>query len=288
MLTLGSSTLVSAGGTWLNAGMSEAFIAKFNPTGDVLWAVSAGGPGDDFPYGLAVRSEDLISIAGAFQDTASFGSNQLTSKGGTDLFLARLAPSPPVLHLPNDIIVTNDHGLCGAAVSFSVSATDPSVLPGSNQPPVSCGYPSGYLFPVGVTTNVCTVTGGAGIQASGSFTITVLDLEAPSIQKVVASPALLWPPNHKMIPVELAVSATDNCDIQSMKIIKVIDSDAPDNPDESNGSPDWVQTGDLTLLLRAERKSANRPRTYSFTVEVTDFSGNRTSRDTNVIVPVHE
>jgi len=33
--------------------------------------------------------------------------------------------------------------------------------------------------------------------------------QSPVIQSAVATPNLLWPPNHKMIPVTLAVAATD-------------------------------------------------------------------------------
>ena len=67
-------------------------------------------------------------------------------------------------------------------MTFSVIATDPSFLLSTNPPNVESTYPSGTVFPVGVTTNVCTVRDTFGNQSSCSLTVTGLDLDPPVIQ----------------------------------------------------------------------------------------------------------
>ena len=37
------------------------------------------------------------------------------------------------------------------------------------------------------------------------------DVTPPTINALSASPNVLWPPNHKFVPVSVSVSATDNC-----------------------------------------------------------------------------
>jgi hypothetical protein len=105
------------------------------------------------------------------------------------------------------------------------------------------------------------------------------DDQAPLIESVVATPSILWPPNHQMVPVTVRVAATDNCAVASKRIVSVTGDEPQDGP------PDWQITGDLTLLLRAERNGPGRGRTYTLTVEVTDSSGNASRQTVDVVVP---
>lgn len=86
-VTLGSTTLTSMGGY-------DVFVAKWNSTSaSVMWAVRAGGIGDDLAYAVAMSGANVY-IAGSFQSaTADFGSTTLTKAGtGTtsDVFVAKL------------------------------------------------------------------------------------------------------------------------------------------------------------------------------------------------------
>ncbi len=82
-LKFGSTTLQSTGG-------SDIFIAKSAYDGSWSWAISAGGKGDDIGYDLALSSGGDIYITGSYVDKASFGSTDLTSVGGSDVFAAKL------------------------------------------------------------------------------------------------------------------------------------------------------------------------------------------------------
>ena len=81
--TFGDTTLTSAGGL-------DVFVLKLDPAGKVLWAVSAGGPGDDDAEDLALGPRDVLMICGLFASTANFGDTTLSAAGLTDLFVARL------------------------------------------------------------------------------------------------------------------------------------------------------------------------------------------------------
>jgi hypothetical protein len=83
----GSNELISAGD-------GDIYLAKYNSSGDFQWARRAGGSIGDGAYGIAVRDTEVY-ITGIFQGTINFnnpsaiGSNEITSAGSTDIFLAK-------------------------------------------------------------------------------------------------------------------------------------------------------------------------------------------------------
>ncbi|MEI6089897.1 MAG: hypothetical protein WCR42_05570 [bacterium] len=85
-LKFGSTTLQSTGG-------SDIFIAKCAYDGTWIWAISAGGQGDDIGYDLAISSAGDIYIAGSYYGQASFGSTDMTSAGIEDAYVAKLNSS---------------------------------------------------------------------------------------------------------------------------------------------------------------------------------------------------
>ena len=80
----------------------------------------------------------------------------------------------------------------------------------------------------------------------------VEDHENPIISSVTANQNKRWPPNHKMVPVTVAVAATDNCDL-TCQIIKVTSNEPVNGYGDGNAAPDWIITGYLTVKLTAER-----------------------------------
>lgn len=80
--TFGTANLVSAGGP-------DVFIAKYDPTGNLLWAKSAGGSSDDRGYAIAVDGSANVFVAGAFNNTAAFGPTNLSAAGSFDVFVAK-------------------------------------------------------------------------------------------------------------------------------------------------------------------------------------------------------
>ena len=83
----------------------------------------------------------------------------------------------PNITCPADITVNADAGSCDAVVSFNATATGGC---GGATPAVTCSPASGSAFPVGTTTVSCTATVGSASDTC-SFTVTVIDNEAPAL-----------------------------------------------------------------------------------------------------------
>lgn len=108
----------------------------------------------------------------------------------------------------------------------------------------------------------------------------------PVIWAATPSPAVLWPPNHKMVRVTVGVSVTDNCnDNVTCKIVAVASNEPVSGTGDDDQSPDWIITGDLTVDLRAERADNGTGRVYTLTVECTDGAGNKSRKTATVSVP---
>ncbi len=79
------------------AGMTDAFLARYNDDGTVAWVKRAGGTGSDEGIDLATAADGTTILVGAFEETAVFGlgeTNQTTlvSAGGSDGFFAKYNP----------------------------------------------------------------------------------------------------------------------------------------------------------------------------------------------------
>ena len=105
--------------------------------------------------------------------------------------------------------------------------------------------------------------------------ISVVDTTPPEINSLAADKTVLWPPNHRMKPVSLTVSSSDNCDDAPVcKIDSVVSNEPVNGLGDGNTSPDWEVTGDLNVNLRSERSGKGNGRIYTVTVICTDACGN--------------
>jgi hypothetical protein len=96
---------------------------------------------------------------------------------------------------------------------------------------------------------------------------------------LTATPDLLWPANGQMVAVTIGASATDDTDPAPVCQISSVASS------EDATSVDWVQTGPLSLLLRADRDGLGTGRTYTITVICTNAAQLSSSATTTVFVP---
>ena len=62
-----------------------------------VWSVAFGGPGDQTAWGVAVDPAGNVVIAGALKGSASFGGQEMTSAGGSDVLVVKLGPDGSVL-----------------------------------------------------------------------------------------------------------------------------------------------------------------------------------------------
>jgi len=110
--TFGTYTLASSGNF-------DLFVAKIAPAGNFLWAIKAGGSGDDCGDGIAIDGRGNAWLTGYFEETTSFGPHTLTSTGQEDVFVAKLGSGTPVEDELNPPVVS--HVIFASPNPFAVS-----------------------------------------------------------------------------------------------------------------------------------------------------------------------
>ena len=80
------ATLLISSGTW------DGFIAKLDANGNWVWAMRAGGAGNDAGWGISTDDIGNSYLIGAFSLESDFGATILTSLGERDVVVAKLSP----------------------------------------------------------------------------------------------------------------------------------------------------------------------------------------------------
>lgn len=70
-------------------GYSDIYIAKYDSTGNCMWAKNAGGSLNDYGLNVSIDTDGNSYITGNFEDEATFGTTQLISYGFIDMFIAK-------------------------------------------------------------------------------------------------------------------------------------------------------------------------------------------------------
>ena len=147
---------------------------------------TAYGMINPYPDNAAILDESDTSFTGPGANYVFWDDLHPTAK-----FQSRLADfvnplidnTPPVLSMPGDL-VKEAGGPTGAVVTFTTSASD--AVSGSR--PTTATPASGSTFPVGTTTVNVSATDAAGNTASGSFKVTVVNMNT-LLRNVTITPA---------------------------------------------------------------------------------------------------
>jgi hypothetical protein len=140
-------------------------------------------------------------------------------------------------------------------------------------------------FPIGTNEVTLGVTDDGTNIVMCSAEVVVQDTTPPAIRSMVATPNLLWPPNHKMRAVRVVVRASDVCGPVRWRITEITSNEPEDDLGDGTTSPDWVICGPRKALLRAERSGQGTGRSYTINVEVRDAAQNTTNGTVQVVVP---
>jgi hypothetical protein len=94
----------------------NAYIVKYDPDGNLLWARREGGPGKTVASGLVAMADGSFFLAGGFRGTSIFGAGQagettLTPMGTESVFLARFDHE-------GNLVWVNDLGVDGNLASW--------------------------------------------------------------------------------------------------------------------------------------------------------------------------
>ncbi len=239
---------------------------------DHNWSINWGS--SNFPWGTGTQGGANIPIAAGMYDV-------YFHRPSGNYYFQIVCPDP-VLNCPPNMEVTAEPGKCGATVFFNQPT--PADYCGNPSVYQTGGLPSGYFFPVGTTTNSFVMFNETGKYAVCSFTVTVLDKEAPVITDVTVTPGMLWPANHKMVDGILTYKAWDNCGKVTTSLS--ISSNEPVNgTGDGDFAPDWNVLNDHTFQLRAERAANGKGRIYSLTLTAVDEAGNTSIQKMQVTVP---
>ena len=184
---------------------SNMTVSATSASGAVVSFTTSASDLVDGPV-IAACSHVSGSIFPLGQTTVNCSATDSRGNTANGSFIVTVADDiPPLLTLPGNITVPAQNA-SGAVVNFTVTATD--AVDGIVA--VTCLPASGYLFPLGDTTVICSATDSHGNNTSGSFNVAVVDdvppvLTLPSNITVVAQ-------NASGVVVTFTVSATDAID----------------------------------------------------------------------------
>jgi hypothetical protein len=147
----------------------------------VLATGEFGSPGP-----LGFLTGDLLDLSGT--PLASVPTSTIVLHGFASAFLDQfsiaeitvdgtVAPpnTAPTVHAPADL-VGEATGPGGAVATFTATASDPE----DGALPATCVPASGSTFPIGATEVDCSATDSAGVSATASFTVRVMDTVPPA------------------------------------------------------------------------------------------------------------
>ena len=144
-------------------------------------------------------------------------------------------------------------------------------------------------LPLGVWTIALVVNDGQVDSAPDTVTVVVRDTVPPLIA-VAASPAVLWPPDGRMVPTTMAVAVTDLCDPSPS--VALIGISTFDPGGSGRRGPDYagaaLGSDDRSIDLRADRAGIGPGRTYTVTYRAADHAGNPAAASASVAVPHDE
>ncbi|HYV54141.1 MAG TPA: T9SS type A sorting domain-containing protein [Chitinophagaceae bacterium] len=105
-LTLGAFTLTCTGGV-------DLYIAKLDPSGNVLWAKSAGGSGSEYGYNLTLDLTGNLYLTGMFSSpNLAFDNDTLFCTGNLDAFLVKYDSLGNIIWAKSSTGSENEIGYC--------------------------------------------------------------------------------------------------------------------------------------------------------------------------------
>jgi hypothetical protein len=188
----------------------------------------------------------------------------------------------PIAHAGEDTNVVCEAGTAVMVVLDGSGSYDPDGHGITYAWEWSGGAATGELaeveLPLGTTVITLVVSDGEKDSEPDTVMVTVMDIAPPAFNSMVASPSLLWPPNHKMVHVEVDMTITDNCDPSPQLSLDAVTMNEGD-------SDDCVILDNYNIMLRSECSGHMPERVYTLHYSATDDWGNTASTSIDVVVP---
>jgi hypothetical protein len=111
------------------------------------------------------------------------------------------------------------------------------------------------------------VSDGVNPPTECSTLITIQDTVSPIVSDAVANPNVLWPPNNKVVEVQVDAIVEDACSSATWEVFAI-------ECDDPHDSSDIEFVDDHTVSLRATRSGKGGGRIYTLWLRATDQAGN--------------
>ena len=247
-------------------------------------------PASDVPFNIAniggslyVTYSGPTGVVNVFDTDGNFIKRFAT--GGTLLNPWGIALAPANFgKFSNDLLVGNFNFGDPTAGPGSISAFDPAtgaflgLLEDPSGAPISIDGLWTLMFGNGGNGGMVDVLYfSAGVQKQAHGLFGRLGACGAGIHNASASPNVLWPPNHKMVPVTIDYTVADDCDAAPVCALSV-------SSDEGS-STDWQVLDAHHVDLRAERAGNGGDRVYIVSIDCKDTAGLSSSATVTVTVP---
>jgi len=250
------------------ANSTNAQIAVFSidPTG-VLAPIGGSpftGPGVNSNVGVLSPDDTKLFVSNQFSHTVDAfnvdSNGALTSVAGSPFSDGTGQPAGMATDAAGQWLFTANGLLSSSIGSFSIDANGAlTAAPGS---PFTTGLPAGAVLEslaVFPPKNCCP---------------------APVISGLSTNPDIIWPPNHKFVPVTIDYSVAEPC--PNTCVLTVASSE----PGIDNKSPDWEVIDSHHVMVRAERDGKGPGRVYTITATCTNnTNGLSSAKQVQVLVP---
>lgn len=209
--------------------------------------------------------------------------------------------SAPDITGPEDATVE-----CGVLTTYSATVSDydgdavqavwsVNGVPVETDSIAATGTPSSVVvtykakLPDGVNLLTLSATDSEGNVTVFDSIITVEDTIAPVITSASTNPKTLWPPNHKMVTVNVSAVVKDACGETTWEILSVKSSQPANGKGDGNTDVDFKILDDHSVSLRAERAGNDKEgRIYTITLRATDEAGNKSALKTVTVTVPHD
>lgn len=235
-------------------GPADLFLARFDPSGNLIASTYLGGNGSEEVLSLALDGSGRLYLAGTTTSTDS----PLSVPGCAGRFLAELDPE-----------------------SFEVLLV--TCMPGADVRDMAVD-PAGSLHLTGVALPGLPTVNAFQPQPAGGDDAFVAKLafnRPPDCSAAFASPGVIWPPNGRLVPVSIQGVIDPEGDPVTITVTAI----RQDEPLTRTGSPDAAGIGTAAPQLRASRLGGGDGRVYHLTFEAQDGAGASCIGSVTVCVP---
>lgn len=244
---------------------------------------------------LAAGAAALLIVAvGVVALTATAEGEVFTARAGDDFAVECTSPAGALVALDGSASTPGENDTLSSFVWLENGQT------------IATGATPSVQLPLGTHEITLSIMNATNDTRTDNVTVIVRDTTAPSLTAAVVGNGTIWPPNHKLRDVEVAVSVSDACTASPTFTLRSAQSDEADDGlgdacahASSSSAPacggDGRTTGDLqgadvgtsdtSFTLRAERAGPGDGRTYVLTYEATDASGNKATASATFVVP---